>query len=268
MCYYNGIKIPLDQTIRLKDFEKIISSHDLFNLPVVNGFDYGQYPVLKKTSEHDFEIAFMEWGFLPPYIFTREKANQFRFGYKKPDGSWQAPFTTLNAKGEELLQPGKMFREAAMQRRCLVLSSGFYEWRHIHPVSQRTGKPVKTAVKYPYHITLKGKDYFFMAGIWQPWKDVETGEFIETFAIVTTAANALMEQVHNSKKRMPLILSEDLACEWLLGNPDEKRISEIATYQVNVSDMEAVPIAKNFREIANPDAAFHYEGLPPLKVVQ
>lgn len=264
MCYYNGIKIPLDSIIRLKDFEKKITVNDLFSLSVVNGFDYGQYPVLKKTNENDFEITWMEWGFLPPYVFTREKANQFRLGYKKPDGSWQPPFTTLNAKGEELLLPNKMFREAALLRRCLVLSSGFYEWRHVHPISRRTGKPLKTAEKYPYHITLKGKEYFFMAGLWQPWKDHETGEYVETFAIVTTVANALMEQVHNSRKRMPLILTEEMACEWLLGKPDEKRIAEISTFQYDAAGMHAITIAKNFRDSARPDAAFDYEGLPSL----
>lgn len=38
-----------------------------------------------------------------------------------------------------------------------------------------------------------------MAGIWQPFTDKETGETMDTFAIVTTKANALMEQLHNHK---------------------------------------------------------------------
>lgn len=264
MCYFNGIKIPADHKIQLKGFEKTISNLDLFNQPVANGFEYGQYPVLKKTDENDFEITGMEWGFLPSYIQTREKADRFRFGYKKPDGTWQQPFTTLNAKGEELLQSNKMFREAALHRRCLVLSSGFYEWRHVYPVSQRTGKPVKTAVKYPYHISLKGKGYFFMAGIWQPWNDRETGEYMETFAVITTAANALMEQIHNSKKRMPVMLPDELAIEWLMGNPDEKRIIELATFQIPPSQIEAVTISKEFRESANPESPVAYPELPPL----
>ncbi len=266
MCYFNGIKIPADSKIRLKGFEKTITNADLFNQPVANGFEYGQYPVLKKTGDSDFEITGMEWGFLPSYIHTREKANQFRFGYKKPDGSWQPPFTTLNAKGEELLQPNKMFREAALARRCLVLSSGFFEWRHVHPVSQRTGKPLKTAEKYPYHIFLKGMSYFFMAGIWQSWNDKDTGEYVETFAVVTTAANAIMQQVHNSKKRMPVILPEELAIEWLLGAPDEERIKQLATYQVDPALMEAISISKEFRTESLPETPVTYPELSPLKL--
>lgn len=268
MCYYNGIKIPLQEFIRLKDFEKAIQDRDLMNQELVNGFDYGNYPVLRKLGgQHDFEISAMEWGFLPPYIFTRKQADQFRFGCKDERGKWQAPFTTLNAKGEELLMKNKIFRDAALHRRCLVLSSGFYEWRHIHPVSQKTGRPLKTAQKYPYHISLKGREYFFMAGIWQPWNDMETGEYTETFAVVTTAANSLMAQIHNSKKRMPLMLTEELACEWLLGDLSEERINEITSFRMPVSELEAVTIAKDFRNAANPSAAFVYESLPPLKEI-
>jgi putative SOS response-associated peptidase YedK len=88
-----------------------------------------------------------------------------------------------------------------------------------------------------------------MAGIWQPWTDRATGEHVETFAIVTTKANSLMEQIHNSKKRMPTILNEELAWEWLFGDLDEKRISEIAQSQIPPNEMEAFTITKDFREV-------------------
>jgi len=100
--------------------------------------------------------------------------------------------------------------------------------RHVFPIGKKTGKPLKTAVKYPYHIEVKKQPYFFIAGVWQPLKDVETGVYVETFSVVTTAANQLMQQIYNSKKRMPTILTEDLAWEWLFGNLNEDRISEIA----------------------------------------
>lgn len=266
MCYYNGIKIPVREFIMLKDYEIAITNRELVNRPLVSGFDYSLYPVLKSVHENEIVLDSMEWGFLPAYIDTREKAKKFRLGYKKDNGMWQAPYLTLNAKGEELLEPNKIFRDAALHRRCLVLSSGFYEWRHVFPISERTGKPVKTAEKYPYHITLKGKEYFYMAGVWQPWKDKETGEYIETFAVITTAANSLMAQIHNTRLRMPVILSDDLASEWLLGNPDEERIKEIATSQIETNCMEAVSIAKNFRESSDPGLPVAYDKLPPIKI--
>ena len=97
-------------------------------------------------------------------------------------------------------------------------------------------------------------------------KDKETGEFVETFSIVTTAANKLMEQIHNSKKRMPTILTDDLAWEWLFGDLDEERISEIARYQFPSEQMEAFTISKNFRSALEPASPISYD-LPALELV-
>lgn len=266
MCYYNSIRVPSDGIIQLGEYKLLIAEPHLFNRDVINGFDYGPYPVLKKSETGNVEISEMEWGFLPAYIRSREQATRFRFGYKKPNGRWQQPFTTLNAKGEELLQPNKIFRESALHRRCLVISCGFFEWRHVYPISARTGKPLKTPQKYPYHISLQKSEYFYMAGVWQPWHDTETGEYVETFAIVTTEANALMSQIHNSRRRMPVILPENLAIEWLMDDIDEERISELAAFQISSSELEVHTIAKNFREQAYPWATVEYAELPPLEI--
>ena len=196
---------------------------------------------------------------------VKGKLDASLYGYiKDANGKFKPGIITLNAVSEEILSPGKIYRDAALKRRCLVLSTGFFEWRHIYPLNKRTGLPLKTALKYPYFISLKEKEYFYMAGIWQPWVDKATGEFVESFAIVTTKANKLMEQIHTSKKRMPTILNEDLAYEWLLGNIDEKRILEIAASQYPASEMEACTIAKDFREALEPAKEFEYEDLPAL----
>jgi putative SOS response-associated peptidase YedK len=272
MCYYNGVRVTKAEFIRLKQLEKTLANLQLLGNPLHIGFDYAPHPVLKRTKGQaaDFEITEMEWGFLPapnkwPFIRTREDASNIRHGYKDGNGKFHPPITTLNAVSEELLQSGKMYRDAALHRRCLVLSSGFFEWRHVNRLNKRTGAPLKTAEKYPYHITLKDREYFFMAGIWTPWTDEATGEYVETFAIVTTAANPLMEQIHNSKKRMPTILTEDLAYEWLFGDLTEERITQVARTQYLATQMTAHPIAKNFREEPDPTKPFVYEDLPELE---
>ena len=104
-----------------------------------------------------------------------------------------------------------------------------------------------------------------MAGIYTPWTDKETGETVETYAVVTTEANKLMRQVHNSKMRMPSILSEDLAWEWLFGNLDDARITEIASTQLVDTEMNAYSIAKEFTTSLNPMEKFEYEDLPALE---
>jgi len=266
MCYYNGVKVTRTELIRLKQLEKLVANYAFLNKPLQIGFEYAPHPVLKRIpGQLDFDIVQMEWGFIPSYVKSRDEATKMRFGYKDEGGVFHPMILTLNAVSEELLQPKKIFRDAALGRRCLVLSTGFFEWRHIFPLNKKTGKPLKTATKYPYHIKLKNREYFFMAGIWQPWTDRATGEYVETFAIVTTKANTLMDQIHNSKRRMPTILTEDLAWEWLFGNLDEKTISSIAQFQYPSNEMEACTISKDFRETLDPAEPFHYEDLPALE---
>lgn len=267
MCYYNGQRVSKEEFIRLKMLEKAVKNYQFLDKPVHVGFSYTPGAVLKPNADKtDFDIVEMEWGFIPPYWKNREEVNKYRTGFKDPNtGKW-TQYLTLNAMSEEMLLPRKMYREAALTRRCLVLSTGFFEWRHVFPLNKRTGQPLKTAVKYPYYIHLKDQEYFFMAGIWQPWTDQSTGEYVETFSVVTTEANYLMKQVHNSKMRMPTILSEELAWEWMMGDLSEERISEIAKTQYSSLEMDACTVAKEFLGSLEPSTPFEYEDLPALEL--
>jgi putative SOS response-associated peptidase YedK len=264
MCYYNGQKVTKEEYIRLKHLEKLVANYDFLQSDLLIGFDYKDKAVLKRIDgKEDFDIAKMEWGFRAPYWKTEQEAMMWRKGFVDQNGQFKQ-LLTLNAMAEELLMPRKIYKNAALKRRCLILSTGFYEWRHIHRINKRTGLPNKTAEKYPYFISLKGREYFYMAGIWQPWTDQQTGEYVESCAIVTTKANKLMEQVHNSKKRMPTILNEDLAWEWMFGNLSEERILEVAATQYSSEQMQAWSINKKFQESLCPADPVVYPELPPL----
>ncbi|MGK6342473.1 SOS response-associated peptidase [Chryseobacterium sp. DT-3] len=246
-------------------------NYDFLDSELHQGFNYGKIAVLKPTDDRcNFDIVQMEWGFIPSYVKNREAVQKMRFGYKDNMGKWHQPYTTLNAKGEELLLKDestgreKMFRKAALERRCLILSSEFYEWRHIYRLNKRTNQPVKTPDTYPYHIGLKGKEYFFIAAIWQNWTDKDTGETVDTVALVTTEANSLMRQIHNSKNRMPTMLPDELAWEWMMEDLTEQRITEIATYQIKAANMDAYTVEKEFRTTENPSKAFVYSEVPEL----
>lgn len=268
MCYYIAQNVTKDVAIRLQQLEKETARYDFLDNDLQIGFDYGAVAVLKKVpNKTDFDIVPMEWGFIPHYLKTKADVLQMRNGYYDNNHNYRPPMITLNAVAEELLAPGKIYRDAALHRRCLVLCSGFYEWRHIHPLNKRTGQPVKKAITYPYFIHLRDRNYFFMAGIWQPWTDKETGEYLETFAIVTTKANSLMEQIHNTKKRMPVVLPDELAYEWLIDDLDEARILEIAATAYPAAQMAATPIARDFRQSPEPAKPFEYEDLPQLEAV-
>ena len=259
MCFYIGVDISRSKHITLKHLTK--KTEDLkanLNKPLVSGFDYPLWPVLKPLDQgRDFSLEMMHWEFIPSYIKTMDALIHFRNGgLNFSTGKKDLPHNTLNAIGEEVLNK-PTYKDAAQKRRCLVLASGFYEWRHFTP-------PGGKDTAYPYFIDLIGQEYFFMAGIYNPWVDQQSGEVVDSFSILTTKANSLMEQVHNKKKRMPVILPEEEAAEWIRGDLSIERISAIARYGIPSSSLHATSIIKNFRKSEEPREAFHYVELPDL----
>jgi putative SOS response-associated peptidase YedK len=81
--------------------------------------------------------------------------------------------------------------------------NGYYEWHH------------GEKEKYPHFIFPRYDKVFLLAGIYEQWTDPVADECLETFSIITTAANERMSWIHNSKKRMPAILSLADAKRWL-----------------------------------------------------
>lgn len=257
MCFHNGIDVNRATHIKLGKIEKQVSEFNLnLQMPYASGFEYPLWPVLKPiASGHDFLPCMMHWEFIPSYIRGLEALYHFRRGGLNPKtGKKDIPHNTLNAIGEEVLNK-PTYQKAALERRCLVLSSGFYEWRHYTP-------PGGKDTAYPYYITCREREYFFMAGIWNPWIDQETGECIDSFAILTTAANPLMAAIHNKKKRMPLILPEAEACEWMRSDLEPKRIAELAQFKIDDQLLEAHTIRKDFRILEEPREPFQYPELP------
>lgn len=258
MCYYNGIRVSKADFIRLKGIEKELKGLRL-NRPVGNGFDYQDWPIIKPTIDRkNFEIIEAHWELIPPSILDEiDLANARKGGIP-----W------LNAKAENLFKNERggqsMWAHAARTGRCLVLSSGFFEFRHI-PKLGKKGQELKTTDKVPYYITLKDRpEFFFMAGISQLWTNHARNQSAETFAIVTRPANEFMAEVHNSAKRMPAILTQELAEEWLKGSLPEERITEIALSNTPAGEMIAWPVAPDFKNKKNPEEPFDYPNLPPL----
>jgi putative SOS response-associated peptidase YedK len=261
MCYYNGIKVTRAEYIRLKELEKTIAFLN-DEMAIHKGFDYGDYPVIRPTGNGaETERVLMQWGFLPGHLKTDEDVERFRKGYKDVNGKWHTGYTTLNATSEELLN--KMYRDAALHRRCLIPSNRFYEWMHVQVVG-KSGKLLKTPVKFPYMIEMRNQEEFFIAGVWQPWTNRDTGKITETFSMVTTSANTLMKQIHNSKERMPTILPGDIAEAWLYKTLTDQEILDIANYQVASAEMKATPLHKDFLKRDNPHEAIVYTEVPEL----
>ena len=118
----------------------------------------------------------------------RPKAALFTWGYP----SRERPI--INARAETAAEK-PMFREGVQSRRCVIPSTGFYEW---------DGRKRKYLFKIP------GNDTVYMAGVYEEYAGKEY------FCILTTEANASVREVHH---RMPLVLAREDVPAWLNGGP-------------------------------------------------
>jgi putative SOS response-associated peptidase YedK len=145
-------------------------------------------PIVRQAHDGGFEVALLRWGLIPFW------AKDSKIGY-----------SLINARCETVTSKPS-FREAFKRRRCLVPASGFYEWK------DRAGQ------KYPHLIQLPEDALFALAGLWERWQDKQTGESVESFAILTCAANQVVAQLHD---RMPVIIERKDFPAWFdLGNPN------------------------------------------------
>lgn len=188
----------------------------------VRGFDFPEMPVI--SNQNPAVIQMFHWGFVPRHTQNTEKATAFLTQYN-----------TLNAKAENLFD-SRLFGESIRKQRCLVLCSGFFEWRHKNPEK-------KNSEKYPFYVSLKDNGMFVFGGIWEKFTDQSTGEIIHTYAIITTQANEMMELIHNSKKRMPLIIEPENALKWLESGLSEEEIKSFFK-PFDADKLKATPIKR------------------------
>ncbi len=156
-----------------------------------NGYSHLNIPVITNTEPG--LINLYSWGLIPHWVNkpTREETLEKAKGISNGN---------LNARNDTIFEKPS-FRGPIRGKRCLVLVDGFYEYMHYK------GK------KYPHYIYLKDHKPFALAGIWSVWKYEDI--IRHTVSIITTEPNPLMEVLHNSKKRMPLILPRELEKKWI-----------------------------------------------------
>ena len=142
-----------------------------------------------------------------------------------------------NARSEKIIEDKRSYWHRIRKKRCLIPVTGFFEHREI--------KGWKN--KVPYHIRLKGRPVFCLAGLYHypNVADPETGEVTGTFTVITRPANALMAQIHNGGDnafRMPLLLSRELEIKWLLPDLTDEEMQEIMGYEMPPGEMEYTPV--------------------------
>jgi putative SOS response-associated peptidase YedK len=194
---------PVDQILERFD----ITGAELELEPNYNVAPTQHMPVVVRNSPNRLE--FMQWGLIPFW------AKDSKIGYKM-----------INARAESVTDKPS-FRKAFVSQRCLVPASGFYEWKKTEQG------------KVPHFIHLKDEKLFAFAGLYDVWRD-EDGREIQTYTIITTEPNELMEDIHD---RMPVILRREGEETWIDPEIKDKVRLESLLVPYPAEEMEAYPVS-------------------------
>lgn len=212
---------------------------------------FRKYPIviMRNGEKH---LTPMEWGIVTDYMDTPEKLKMLRKSH-------------CNARSEKILDDRRSIWHRLRKNRCLIPVTGIMEHREI--------KGWKN--KVPYHVGLKDRKMFCLPGLYNystKWSDIETGEIIPTYTLVTRAANSVMMQIHNSGDqayRMPLFLPKELEMKWLEPNLTDNEIREFLDYEMPSEMLDYHPVWTIRTTKERPDGkdkleTFDWPNLPPL----
>jgi putative SOS response-associated peptidase YedK len=152
-------------------------------------------------SGNQRSVTMLRWGLIPAWVRSQTQAEEIRL-------------KTFNARADSIATKPS-FSESFRTMRCMIPVKGFFEWQH-------AGK-----VKIPWYIYLPDNQIITLAGLYSEWRDEGSGEIVKTFSIITTEANAMMAEIHNSKKRMPAMLRHEDEKEWIDNTTTGARLNEM-----------------------------------------
>jgi putative SOS response-associated peptidase YedK len=146
------------------------------------------HPVIRQGS---IILEDMKWNFVPSWADS----------YKE----WQKK-SIINSRIEDV-EENNLFEESYREMRCLVPSTGFFEWKG------------DKGSKQPYFIYPKDKQVMSFAGIWSKYESRD--DTVHTFSILTGRPNKKVETLHD---RMPVILQETQEEDWISGKVSKQEL--------------------------------------------
>ena len=186
MCYHVGS--PSKAELKNKLPKKKVyypNENEIFH---ISGFTRPFLPVT--LNDNSDAIVQARWKLIPGWIKTDTEASKYA--------------NTLNAESESIFEKAS-YKNFILNNRGLLYITGFYE---PHKVSGRK----ESENYFIYH---PKKEILTLGIVFSKFTDQDTAETYPTFSIITTAANPLLEEIHNEKKRMPLIIDERDRDAWL-----------------------------------------------------
>ena len=198
-------------------------------------FDHWDLPVVTAEKPHDFQ--FFHWGLIPHFVKdTNEYAAKYTSRYLNSRIETLFDKTMYNESlGKDLDNP---FYSSAIERRCVVVIDGYYDWHW-------QGKN-----SYNFHVLLKNDEPMIIAGIWREWISRTEGITKTTVSMVTTDANELCRYVHNKPKasegpRQLAILTNEMKEAWLDTTLTLEQLKKVIRVFPD-SEMKAYPVKKLF----------------------
>lgn len=192
MCSQYELVVPVSKIIA---DTRITLDDNVFNLTWdKHVFPYAKAPVITKYNNQN-SLRLMSYSMVPYWSKTA-----------KPN------FTTYNARLDrpakqsdklELIYETPTWRQPFKSQRCVVPISGFFE-------SCREGTHAGNIVKFS---SQNETDLLFAAGVYDRWTDHNTGEVIDSFAILTDDPVPFILGVGHD--RQPVFLNLDNAYKWL-----------------------------------------------------
>ena len=154
-------------------------------------------------DNHQIDLA--RWGLIPGW------ANRRRTGERLLCAPAHAALAT------------PAFRRPMRTQRCLIPVSAYYDW--LEPRQELR----------PDRFAHAERDVMLLAGLWDQWTS-PAGELIESFAVVTTEANAIARAL--GYQSMPTVLDLDDARLWLDPSSPLDLIEELAHTQLAAEHLE------------------------------
>ena len=221
MCYRGSLSV---QSI---ENEVMVKGWDKSKKPKITSFNFNAFSNPKINiiaQDNPGEVSDATWGLVPSW------------GSKDPKQFLSKNQYTNNARGEEMYEK-KSYKNFIDNGRCLILFDGFYEPHAYDKKNKQT---------YYCYIAngekMEDRKIMAIGGI---YSKIANEYYV---SLVTTEANEFFSIVHNEKKRMPLVLAEDLSREWIEKNQTPNIIKQLVIEGVTKEQFNAHPISSDINK--------------------
>ena len=224
MCTYNSITVDAS---KLSDRYKRQSEvyHPTYR---ANAYAHPEFPIILSDS-----IKTFHWGLIPSWIHNVDYAKELADD-------------TINVKAENIFDKPELIK-IIDSKRCIIPSTGFFEWRN------------SGSFKQPYYVKVKKQEIFSIAGIYQSWENPTTGKTENTFSMLTLEGNDMIKYIGTASNRIPFILSPEKEEEWLKPKLTKYQILALMD-PISSSKLEAYAVSLSLLNLS----PFDHEAIKPI----